>query len=240
MLARGEIPPTLEAVDIARIAVVQRMLNALPTSYGLIRRHLYVEGIAASRPLLEGALLLNYFQAKPERAMDWFDKPLSFLSLAKIREELGEARHDPMYSWSSEHGEHITAAGLRLLAGVGREGKSMQLPLGGQFEPRLQTEALAVLLMSAGEACSAIVDTFMRDLPRLPSRGRSAFVQLMKTGELDQPRRNAIQFASRLGKDAPETARLLAELDGAVKAYVEEAEGLEKAGVIVPALDQEF
>jgi len=240
VLARSEIPPKLEVIDVARVAIAQRMLNALPTSHGLIRRHLYVEGIAASRPLLEGALLLELFQKKPERANDWFDKPLSFLSLAGIRGELGEARHDPLYSWSSEHGEHVTAAGFKLLAGVGGEGKSLELAIGGRFDARLQTEAFAVLLMSSGKACGALVDTFLRDLERLPRRGQSAFVQLMKTGQLDLPRRNAITFASRLDREGPDAKKLLAEIDDTAKAYAEEAEKLEAAGIVVPTPDTDF
>src|SRR5439155_16138299 len=141
-----------EPVDLARMAIVQRLLNALPASYGLARRHLYVESIASSRPLLEGALLLRYFLKKPERAKDWFEDAPSFIHLGKLRKEIDEEPRDPMYSWSSERGEHVTAAGFSSLVRVGMDGKQVQLAIGGNFDAGLQTEAFAVLLMSAGTA----------------------------------------------------------------------------------------
>lgn len=240
LLARSDAPPELEPVDFARMAVVQRMLNALPTSFGLIRQHLYVEGIAASRPLLEGALLLELFLKDPGRGKDWFEKPETFIHLGALRKAVGETSRDPFYSWSSEHGEHVTAAGFRLLAGIDPDGKRVQLSFGGRFDPRLQTEAFGVLLMSAAEASRALVDTFLHDLERLSQRGQSAFVQLMKAGRLDEPRHNAVTFVSRIGGDGPEARKLLEEIERGAKAWVEEAVSLERAGIAVPALDAEF
>ncbi len=240
LLARSDVPPKLEHVDFARMAVIQRMLNGLPVSVGLMRQHLYIEGIAASRPLLEAALLLALFQKDPARASDWFEHPKTLMHLGELRKEVGDEKFDPLYGWLSEHGEHVTAKGFELLLGVDHDEKRASLSLGGGFDPRLQTEAFGVLLISAGHASGAVVDTFLHDLPRLSDRGKSAFVQLMKTGRLDEPRRNAVRFASRMGGDGPDAEKLLADIEDAARVWIEEANNLEQAGIVVPAVDQEF
>lgn len=240
LLARSDVPPPPETLDLARMAIVQRILNALPASVGLIRQHLYIEGIAASRPLVEATLLLTLFQKDPGRASDWFEHPQTFISLGALRKEIGEQKFDPFYSWMSEHGEHVTAAGFRMLAGIDDAEKRISLSIGGAFDAGLQSAAFGVLLMSAGRASGAVVDTFLHDLTRLSDRGRGAFVQLMKAGRPDEPRRNAIAFMSRIGGDGPTAQRLLADIEDAARVWIEEAEKLEGAGVRVPALDQEF
>lgn len=240
ILVRSEVPPKHEHVDLARMAIAQRMLNALPVSFGLVRRHLYIEGIAASRPLLEGALLLNYFKKRPERAEAWFEEPGAFIRLGELRKELNEEPRDPQYSWSSEYGEHVTAAGFRLIAGVDEEAKRVSLSIGGRFDESLQTRTLAVLLMSAGVANASMTDTFLSDLPRMAPRGQGALVQLMKVGALDVTRRHALQFASQLGDTGLPTEDLLAQFDALSKQYADEAATIEAAGLVVPSRDVEF
>ncbi len=162
------------------------------------------------------------------------------MHLGELRKEVGDEKFDPLYGWLSEHGEHVTAKGFELLLGVDHDEKRASLSLGGGFDPRLQTEAFGVLLISAGHASGAVVDTFLHDLPRLSDRGKSAFVQLMKTGRLDEPRRNAVRFASRMGGDGPDAEKLLADIEDAARVWIEEANNLEQAGIVVPAVDQEF
>ena len=114
------------------------------------------------------------------------------------------------------------------------------MSFGGAFDANLQAQTLGVLLMSAGEASGALVDTFLRDLPRLSKRGQSAFVQLMKTGRLNDPRRDAITFVSGVMHEVTDAKQLLEQIESASAAYVKEAQGLEKAGIPVPQLDVEF
>jgi len=240
-LARSEMPPRMEAVDLARVAIVQRVLNALPTSYGLLRRHLYLESIGASRALLEGALLLRYFQRRPERAGAWFDDPDSFRRLPELRKEIEATPRDEFYGWSSALGQHVTAAGFKMLAGVSADGTRIEMSIGGRFDPELQLHAAGVLLSSASSASGALTDTFMHDLSRLPTRGRQAFVQLMKAGLIDRPLYEAIRFtAAHLKVDERELRGLLERLDAARIVYRDEAAKLEAAGILPPPADHEF
>lgn len=237
-IVRSERPPDHEPVDLARLAICQRVLNALPTSHGLIRYHLYVEAIEASRPLLECALLLEYFLTFPDRARDWFEHPERFRSPAGLREQLGRKRFDPFYGWSSEHGDHVTARAFQLIADLSDDGR-LGLSIGGRYDETLQRLTSAVVLMSSAAASQAIVSTWMHDLERMPRRGARAFFQLARSGELDLPSVNALGYVRKYqGTDGSDD--LEKELRELQEAYRKEAATLEAAGLAIPAEDAEF
>jgi hypothetical protein len=191
----GRQVTTTTPLDLARVGIAQRMVRAVLVTSSLLQAHFYVEALAASRPLLEGRLLLRYFGQFPREVADWFEAPDEFATLKDVRGRL-RIGPDDLYHLLSEAGSHVTAAST-LAGAVAPDGRTVQFTMpGATHDESLHELSNGILLASAAFASDEIVDVIATLAPKVAQPSTQFdLVQALANGTYwSGPTSGALQF----------------------------------------------
>jgi len=134
------------SADYASFMLIAKSINDLMTGLHLANHGYIAQSYSVLRPILETIDLLKLFELKPEYADKWAGggkKAWDELSPSKVRDLLGDAKFDPIYSHFCEAGAHSTFQSGSGMTGVKIEGtkRTVSIWIGGVhnefIEPQL-------------------------------------------------------------------------------------------------------